>query len=239
MEAVRALVLLGLAGCSVPDVSLEGKSCPCASGYQCGTDMKCHAMPGDGGKRDVPGGASCLGTAAGAGLLLEEFDGALTFTTSGGTWTQSGGQLVQTLASSGLAFAYTSNSAENLGTYRVVTTVTGMTPGTSMGIAVRVNGGKQQYDCLWEPGSAGLLLWQSVNNGGQATTLSTSSPVATSSSVTMEVLAAGNTLQCCIDNIAGATLTVNNPTPSYPTGQPGVVVTDMHAAFDYLHVYAN
>lgn len=240
MDVALRLVVVALAACSVPDLALEGKACPCTSDYTCGVDMRCHSKI-DGGTKDGSGSAtSCLGSAPGAVLLADSFDGAMTFTPSGGTWTQSGGALQQTNAASGLAFAYSTNPAVDVSTYRVVSTMTGTSPGTAMGISVRIaSGQKTRYDCIWEPGASGTLLWQSVNNGGNATTMG--NPVTTTSSlqVTMEVLAAGTSLKCCIDNIASASVTVTNPSPSYPSGAPGVVVNDMKASFADFTVYAN
>ena len=233
--AVRVLALLAVAACSVPQLSLEGKKCPCVSGYTCGGDGVCHAN-GDGGvKMDVPVTASCLGSAPGTSL----YSGfASTFATMGGAWTQ-GASLQQTDAASGLAFAYLNNASLNLATYRIVTHVTGTSGGTAMGISLRITG-KPQYDCLWEPGTAGTLLWQSVNNGGNATPLVTPlSTLPTSNEITMEVLATPTMLVCCIDNITAAKQTVTNPMPSYPMGLPGVAVVDMKATFDQFEVFAN
>jgi hypothetical protein len=233
--AVRAFALLALAACSVPEVSLEGKKCPCAGAYSCGSDNLCHAKSDGGVKDDVLPPTSCLGSAPGASL----YSGfASTFLTMGGTWTQ-GASLQQTDAASGLAFAYINNASLDVATYRIVTHVTGTAGGTAMGISLRITG-KPQYDCLWEPGTAGTLLWQSVNNGGNAANLATPlTALPTSSEVTMEVLATPTMLVCCIDNIAAAKQTVTNPSPSYPMGLPGVAVVDMKATFDQFEVFAN
>ncbi len=241
--ALKALLVLA-AGCSVPAVSLEGKDCPCAGNFQCGADMKCHAVLSDGGKQDVmhdtPPGGSCLGSSPGASLYSDGFDGALAFQTNGGTWSQSASALSQTNATSGLAFAHTLTAATNTATERVVVAMTGMTPGTAMGIAVRVTAGqKGHYDCLWEPGSTGALLIQQVNNGGGAQTIGSKTGLASSLAVTMEVHASGNTIQCCIDGVAGATLTATDTNGSFPSGLPGVSVNDMKASFTQLDVYSN
>jgi hypothetical protein len=231
---VRTLVLLALAACSVPALSLEGKQCPCVTGYACGGDGVCHAN-GDGGMKDVVTPTSCLGSAPGAAL----YSGfASTFATLGGTWTQSG-SLQQTSAASGLAIAYVDNASLEPSTYRIVTHVTGTAGGTAMGISLRITG-KPQYDCLWESGTAGTLIWQSVNNGGQSSALASPlTALPSSSEITMEVLATPTMLVCCIDNITAAKQIVMNPSPSYPMGFPGVAVVDMKATFDQFDVYAN
>lgn len=231
---MKALALIALAACSVPDLSLEGKKCPCVSGYSCGGDGLCHAQ-GDGGVKDVTMTTSCLGSAPGMSL----YSGfATTFATTGGTWTQ-GTNLQQTDAASGLAFAYINNASLALATYRIVAHAVGTTPGTAMGISLRISG-KPQYDCLWEPGTAGTLIWQYVNNGGQAANLANPlTALPTSTEITMEVLATPTMLECCIDNIAAAKQTVTNPTPNYAMGLPGVAVVDMKATFDQFEVFAN
>ncbi len=243
MALRAALALVLAAGCSVPAVSLDGKDCEmgkCAAGYTCNTTTNKCLLVIDAPQHDAPN-ASCLGSAPGMSIFSDPFDGALDFTTVGGTWSQAGGQLSQTDPASGLAFAYTMNAATNVATYRVVSTMTGMTPGTAMGIAIRIIGGnKARYDCLWEPGTTGTLLWQAVNNGGNATTLGTPTiGLPSSLTVTMEVLATPSYIKCCLDNITGALNTVTGPTPSYTAGVPGVVVDSMHASFDNVDVYAN
>jgi len=61
MRALLVLVI-GLAACSVPDVDLEGKQCPCAAGYVCDKPTnRCFPPNGDGGVIDARGTTSCLG----------------------------------------------------------------------------------------------------------------------------------------------------------------------------------
>jgi hypothetical protein len=243
VDVALRLCFVALAACSVPDVALEGKQCPCTSGYTCGTDMRCHSMIDAGKKDGMPMGTSCLGSDPGMVLFTDSFDAAMNFTPdmNNGTWTQSGGALQQTDPSSGLTFAYTTMTSVSLQTYRVVSTMTGTSPGTAMGIAVRFSSGpKTYYDCLWEPGgTGGSLLWQSIANNGTATTMGTPVITTPNEHVTMEVLADHSTLKCCIDGNAAAMVTVTNPTPSYPSGYTGVVVNDMVASFEDFTVYAN
>jgi hypothetical protein len=234
MVGSRAYILVaGLAGCSVPDLDLSTKGCPCSSGYVCVANT-CQRSTGDGGA------TSCLGSAPGASLYADNFDAPTIdpgWTTTA-MWSQGGGQLTQNDPSDQLAFASTSNVTTT--SYRVVAQMTAPSGGLAMGIAVRMNpGGKQQYDCLWEPGITAVLLWQSTNAGGQPSTLMTQVGLPSSTSVTMEVTAIGTDLRCCIDNIAGATLDVSDPSPSYTTGEPGLVTDHMRASFDNFAVYAN
>jgi hypothetical protein len=222
------------AACSVPGLDLSTKSCPCSDGYTCVAN-RCVAT-GDGAVA-----ASCLGGTPGALLYSDDFDGATIdagWTTSA-SWAQLGGELVQSDAADQLAVAYTTHVTTS--SYRV-TVVIATAGGTGAGIAVRLPiGTRTQYDCVWQPGSPGMLLWQATNNGGQATTLAT--PVAVDNggqtTATMEVTAIGSELRCCLDQVPGAVAAVSNPTPNYASGQPGMMTNRMRASFDHFAAYAN
>jgi hypothetical protein len=202
--------------------------------------MADHCVKNQGGDG---GSAFCLGSAPGAMLYGDNFDGATLdsgwITTS--VWAQTGGQLVQSDPNDQLAFAYTTHISQ--GNYRVVAQMSGTAGGTGMGIVARNTAGmKTMYNCLWEPGTTGALVVQATNNGGVATTLGSQVGIPSggaTETVTMELLATGNELRCCLDNIAGAIVSVSNPTPSYATGQPGLVTNRMEARFDNFAVYAN
>jgi hypothetical protein len=236
MAVIRALpaACVAVAACSVPALDASNKACPCMTGYTCVVD-RCLPV-GDGGV--LP---SCLGSEPGTLLYADEFDGASldpgwTTTTS---WAQLGGELVQSDAADQLAVAYTTKVG--VASYRVAVAIS-TAGGTGAGIAVRVPVGlRTQYDCVWQPGSPGTLLWQSTNNGGQASTLGAPVPAndGGQTTATMEVTAIGSELRCCLDEFPGASVSVSNPTPSYPTGQPGVMTNRMRASFDRFAVYTN
>jgi len=232
---LRTAPFVLVAACSVPDVDLSNKTCPCASGYTCVANQ-CERTTGSDGGSPV----SCLGTTPGTSLYSDNFDAATIdagwVTTS--MWAQTGGELVQSDPNDQLAFAYTTRVTAT--SYRVVAQMTTTATGMGMGIAVRAApGAKTQYDCLWLPGGTATLLWQWTNNGGVPSTYTTQIGLPSSMTVTMEVTAIGTELRCCIDNIAGANVTVSNPSPSYATGQPGVVTDRTRASFDNFAVYAN
>jgi hypothetical protein len=236
----RALWVVLVTACSVPGLDLTGKTCPCGDGYMCVAN---HCMRGSGGGSDAAS-PFCLGSAPGAMLYGDNFDsGSLDsgWMPNGGSWNVSNGQLVQTDAGAALAYALTTHVSQ--ADYRVTAQMSGQSGGTALGIAVRgALGAKTQYDCLWEPGVTGVLLLQSTNNGGQATTLASQvglPSAGASETVTMEMLASGTELRCCLDNIAGATVSSSNPTPSYTSGQPGLATSHMAASFDNFAVYAN
>ena len=239
MTRLVLALALALAACSVPDVDLANKTCPCETGYTC---IANHCVS-SGGSGDGPMSASCLGTNPGALIYGDNFDGA-TLDTGWQTttmWAQSGGKLTQNDVNDQLAFAYTTRVTQS--DYRVVVQMSGTTGGLGLGIAVRVMPGtKTQYDCLWEPGTTGALLLQWTNNGGQPTTLKSQVGIPSggaTETVTMEVGMIGSDLRCCLDNVAGATIEVMNPSPAYPTGQPGLVTDRMIGSFDNFEVYSN
>ncbi len=239
---VRLLVLVVVVGCSVPDVSLEGKMCPCVTGYSCGSDGFCHG--GSGGSGDGGGTGGCLGTLAGGPLYTADFSGTtVVFATDGGMWMQ-GGQLSQS-ATNVLTWAYpTTPGTLDTTNYRVVSKMMPVTPGATaagLGIAVHIaNGAKTQYDCMWEPGGTnGALIWQYLNPGGNPTTIGTPVVGALSSTITMRVLITnGTTYKCCIDENS-AMNEMSNPSPAYASGLPGVATSNMHAVFQTFYVTQN
>lgn len=230
----RGALLVLAVGCSVPDVDLTMKSCPCETGYACVAN-RCERTSGSDGGPIV----SCLGSEPTDQIYADNFDAATIdagWVTST-MWAQTGGELVQSDTNDQLAIAYTTHVTAN--DYRVIATMTANAGGMAMGISVRQASGKQLYDCLWEPGGTAALLVQWTNNGGAATTLMSKVGLPTSPTVTMEFSAFGTQLHCCIDNIGTADVMVSNPSPSYTTGQPGLVTDRMHASFDNFAVYSN
>ena len=239
---MKAALLVALAGCSVPALSLDGKPCPCAGGYTCNTATnKCEATI-DAAKRDAPG-LGCLGTAPGASVYaLGTFD----WTKAAGTWTGSGASVAQTDATANLAFATAlpSEVAPSLAGFRVVVDMTGSAGGEYLGVAFRVTGtGAQQYDCMFSPGTGinGTLAFDVRNNPGNivgtpllVTGLTDS---GTSGTYRLEVLVSNGSIKCCIDGIANATLSTTDTT--YASGEVGLVTSLMSATFASFAVYAN
>jgi hypothetical protein len=236
--AVKCALLCTLAACSVPGIDLANKMCPCESGYTCVAN---HCVSNGGS--DGPASASCLGTDPGTLLYGDTFDGGSLDTGWQTTpmWAQSGGKLVQSDTNDQLAFAYTTHVTTS--DYRVVAQLTGTAAGTGLGITMRVAPGmKTQYDCLWEAGTTGALVLQATNPGGVPSTLKSQVGIPSggaTATVTMEVLASGTDLRCCLDSVAGASVEVMNPSPPYATGQPGLVTDRMVGSFDNFEVYAN
>ena len=235
-----AALLAFAAACSVPALDLANKQCPCADGYTC-DDSSNTCVPRGSDSGDA--GTSCIGSVPGMQLYSDDFSAATIDSrwVTSAMWSQTGGALVQSDPNDQLAVAYT--TAVTTSSYRVVANLTGTAGGTGLGIAVRVSEtGKTQYDCLWEPGTTtGVLILQSTNNGGQGSTITSQVGLPSggaAATVTMEMLANGG-LQCCLDGVPGATVEISSPTPSYPTGQPGLVTDRMQASFRDFAVYAN
>ena len=223
------LALVALAACSVPDLDVAQKSCPCATGYTC-VSNKCIQTAGDGGA------GSCLGTVAGTELTSGQF---ASWTNVSGAWGSSGSAFVQTNATDNLALAYTSASGlDTRMTYRVVATMTMNGAGMGAGIAVRV-GGNKLYACLWEPGQSSALALDYSSNGNTLTPF-TSAPLGNfdpAQMTTMEFLADGTSLHCCIDGLSAANVSVLGPTPLYAMGFAGLVTNQRAATFQAFTAY--
>lgn len=234
MKAIVLVAIVTLAACSVPDLELDGKQCPCTTGYTCNTaTMTCH--PTDASVDAPPPGSSCLGAEA-ARLFTLDFNSALDLTPGAGTWTATGGQAHQTDAATTMAFAYSTSATPS--DYRVAATLIPGS-GTGLGVAFRVAlGQKTMYMCEWRPSAAQLVLsW--TNNGGNPTVL-TSVPVTGSSptaTVTMHAEAKGTTLSCCIDELPTAKI-LNVTDTHYANGQAGLSTNTASASFDDLIVSA-
>jgi hypothetical protein len=239
---MRWLAVLALAGCSVPPLSLDGKDCPCASGYTCNTATnKCVAMTDAKMPPDTPPGPSCLGSMPSGPLYSDNFDtGSLTGWTTTTMWAQTGGQLVQSDTNDMDAYAVAPASTAA----RVIADMTGAAGGMGMGIVVRAQPGqpRQHYECIWEPGPPGALLLRVTNNGGAPSTLAQmafTSPGATVK-YTMELsVDSTQTLHCCLDGVSGVTLTARDDQDMYIMGGPGLATVQMHASFDNFAVYSN
>jgi hypothetical protein len=230
---VKLLAVAALAACSVPDVELDGKQCPCTDGFVCITATNtCHRVDA---AIDAPPGASCLG-AEGARLFTVDFNTMLGLTTGAGTWAATGGRATQSDAATALAFAYSTSSVPS--DYRVAATLIPGS-GTGLGVAFRVGlGAKTMYFCEWRP-TAGELVLAWTNNGGNPSPISTV-PVTGGSAtapVTIHAEAKGTTLSCCIDELPTAKL-LNVTDTHYANGQPGLMTDTATASFDDLIVSA-
>ena len=235
MVRLAAVAVVALGACSVPDLALDGKQCPCADGYVCHTATNtCH--PGDAAVDAPPPGSSCLGAEAARLFTIDWNDDMLKLTTGAGTWTASGGEAHQGDAAATTAFAYSTSATPS--DYRVAAKLIPGS-GTGLGVAFRVAlGAKTMYLCEWRP-SAGQLVLAWTNNGGNPTQLA-AVPVtggSATATVTIHAEAKGTTLSCCIDELPSAKL-LNVTDTHYANGQAGVETTSATASFDDLVVSA-
>jgi hypothetical protein len=231
VDVVKVLAVVALAACSVPDVTLEGKQCPCSDGYSCNTATNtCHATDAS---IDVPPGSSCLGAEAARLLTVDFNDNTLHLTPDTGTWTASGGQAHQTDAGAAFAFAYSTSAVPS--DYRVAATVI---PATGAAGVVFRNAlaSKTMYYCDWNPGIGKLVLGY-TNNGGNPTPITSVTATPTPGPVTIHAEAKGTNLSCCLDEVPAAKLMMI-PDSRYPNGQPGLSTETGSAAFDDLIVSA-
>jgi len=231
---VAALIVVGLAACSVPGVSLEGKQCPCTEGYVC--DMptnRCFPSNGDGGIIDSLATTSCLG---GSTTEIYRYTGTFDWIDPGGTWT-GGAEIKQTSAQTNNSYTYKTNAElANTNDYRVIATLRPVTQGTSTpsyGIVLRAQlspQDKSRYACSFVPKTKELVL--ESTQGGAATPIgSVTVPDADATApLTMEARVVGTTLACCIREYPAAKLTgiMNANTAS---GYPGLQTNRMAAAF--------
>lgn len=250
MTARLALVLVALTGaCSVDDLSLEGKQCPCVDDYICNPatntcerDPVTIDAPGSDGVPaidavDAPLFTTCLAGPAGATLIDEDFADLLGWQTRGGIWSASGVEVEQASLAPGLVYAFPDGSAD-MSDVRVASRMR-LDGGTgSMGIALRVqpvNSG--QYWCAWAPTTGVLRLEWTRTDGSLGDVLATTQVdtgaipgYLAEAAVVVEAEAVGATLTCCVRDIAGATITATST--RYGSGGPGVRTEVLKAFFD-------
>lgn len=249
-RALAALVsLVAFGACSVDDLSLEGKQCPCVDDYICNPatntcqrDPLTIDAPGSDGippidAVDAPLFASCLPGPAGATLIDEDFADLLGWQTRGGTWSSSGVEAEQASTAIGLVYAFPDGSAD-MSDVRVASRMR-LDGGTgSMGLALRVqpvNSG--QYWCAWAP-TTGLLRLEWTRTDGAFGDVLAMTQVdigaipgyLSEAAVVVEAEAVGATLNCCVRDIAGATVTATST--RYGSGGPGLRTETLAAFFD-------
>jgi hypothetical protein len=174
-------------------------------------------------------------------LFSDELDTITGWTFVGGTWMGQNGELQQTDAAAAPAYAWRPDLAAQ-SDYRIVTQMRQFS-GSAIGaleISFRIDPSDttQQYYCNWEPNDGRFLIMRTVASGTvlMMAQVSTGQRPPPSTTVTMEVVAQGDTFRCHILEIASADLTVTDAT--YTSGAIGLKTQLMAGAFEYLHVYA-
>jgi hypothetical protein len=225
---VRAALLL-LAACSVPDVSLEGKQCPCADGYVCDTPTnRCFPSNGDGGIIDSLATTSCLG---GSTTEIYRYAGMFDWVRTGSTWV--GGPEIKQTASN-VDDSYTFKTTSTANDYRVIATMRPIREGNApaYGIVLRAQTSLQdrsRYACTFLPRLKELRL-ESTKAGNTTTIGTIVVPTASATApLTMEARVVGTTLACCLREYPIAKLTATNADTA--SGYPGLQTNRMEAAF--------
>jgi hypothetical protein len=235
----RAFVLaIVLAACSVPELSLEGKQCPCVdTGYVCDELTNRCLMTNDGGGIiDTPAATQCL--PAIAETEVYRYTGTFDWQHVDASWMGSATEIVQTNNNVQNSYAF-KTSAELTGAkdVHVISSMRQIQPGSgspAFGITLRAQldtQDKSRYSCLWSNKARALYI--EVVQGGNATTLRTVPIPGTNAlptTFTMEASVTGSTLACCIREIAAARIAGLMDT-AVIAGYPGLQTTRMEAAF--------
>lgn len=250
-------------GCSIDTFDLTGKQCPCVSGWVCEEntntcvrDLTTIDAPGSDGVPpiDAPGSdgvppvdgtpsVSCLGDAFGGSLYASALDDLTGWTTVGdGTWSASGGEVVQSLATALDTYAYPT-AAVSLADYRVALRAR-RSGGTGVIVAsFRIQvGTNNRYRCTWRPDDGALKLEAPRPQGDYRAFAETQAAVGSipgydpAATITIEIEAVGNSVKCCVREVPSALIVSSNTL--YAAGPPGLETVNAAGAFDDLQVNA-
>jgi hypothetical protein len=263
LGSALALALSALWACTIESFDLTGKQCPCITGWVCDEttttcvrDLSTIDAPGSDGVPpiDAPGSdgvppidgppsVSCLGDAFGASLYTSALDDLTGWMTVGdGTWSATGGEAVQSLATALNTYAYPT-AAASLTDYRLALRArrSGGTGAIMASFRIQV-GTNNRYRCSWRPDDGALKLEAPRPQGDYRAFAETQAAVGAipgydpAATMTIEVEASGNTIRCCIREVPAATITSSNTL--YSAGPPGIETVTAAGAFDALQVNA-
>lgn len=235
-----AVVVAGmLAGCSVPDLSLDGKQCPCVeAGYVCDTlTNRCLATNDAGGIIDSPAATACLPSTGETEVY--RYTGTFDWQHEDPSWTGDT-EIVQSSKTAQNSYTYkTSSDLAAIADYHIISSMRQVQPGTgtpSYGIVLRAQlspQDKSRYACSWIPKNRELRV--EVTQGGAMSTLaSATAPMmaAIPTTFTMEASITGSAISCCIREIEGARVdNATDPAMTETMGFPGLQTSRMQAAF--------
>ncbi len=253
---MRLAVAVALAACSVPDVDLTGKSCPCPSGYVCDTAKNtcARSLTGDARAIDssidsaIDGGPtqSCLTTPfthlAYSTATFGDF--ATAWSATGGIWTTTPTELTQTSTVASLSVAYRNVVTVGVADYRLVTTMhaTSTGVGDALELSQRIDATNvHMYHCNWQPSDGGFLIQRTDNLNTtpviQMTTVDLKSipNYSPSDPQVMEFQVNGSQLECCLRGITGAHISGSDTT--YTSGAIGVKTYLMAGGFHDFSAY--
>jgi len=244
-------LLVALCGCSIAPADYTGKACAdgkCPAGYecnvatnQCQTDvvMIDGAVTSNDDARDADTVAeSCLPNPRSGLVYASASFGQLPggWATSG-SWSTSGGELLQMDAAVDHAFAARTIDTAEAGNYRLVATMRALrVTGDRLGIAFRVSPSPDgvMYACVLDT-TTGRFELRYAQPGVDATFGSRMLTVGPQEVFTIEVDASGTDLRCCIRGRSGSNISVQNA--MLPTGAAGVTTQDSHGAFSSFYAY--
>lgn len=246
-----------LSACSVDAVNLEGRACPCVSGYVCDSTNHCvlsgDAAPSDGAP---PGDSSDAGD-AGTLLFDEEFDGGTLDTTNkwvvtgDGNWFIQNGYGEQTNGNSSATLIYAKNFVA-AADYHIVTRMHSTGPfdaGHDLApeIAFRIDPSQTKYNIPLNGRcnvdfQANVLYLQLTTSQNDVTVDTTPLPISSnfdqSTWFVIDAIISGGNIKC--------TVTIDNLTPvsvvgtNFPiaSGSFGLKTYDTMAEFAWFRVYA-
>jgi hypothetical protein len=235
VEVIRIAIIACVAACSVPELELDGKQCPCiGEGYVCDEVTNRCLRTNDGGMIiDTPSATSCLPTAP--EVEVYRYTGTFDWQHEDDSWmgameiTQSSAQAQDTYAYKTSAELTAAPDVHVISSMREVRSGSGE---PALGIVLRAQlstQDKSRYACMWSTKTRDLFL--EITQGGNTTRLAQVDVQGnTPTSFTMEASVKGGTLACCIREIAAAKIMgVMNATVT--AGYPGLQTKRMEAAF--------
>lgn len=236
---MRWALVVALAACSVPELSLEGKQCPCVDvGFVC-DEITNRCLPvNDGGTIiDTPAATQCL--PAINETEIYRYTGTFDWQHEDTTW-MGGAQITQSSSTEMDSYAYkTSSDLSAAPDYKIITSMRQTTAGSgtpSLGVVLRAQlntQDKRRYICSWIPKNRELRI--EVANTGNVTTLGSALVAGGGQlpmNLTMEAEISGTTLACCLREISTAHLVdVTDPNATVLMGYPGLQTNRMSASF--------
>jgi hypothetical protein len=238
VKLVAVIALVGMSACSVPELSLEGKQCPCIeSGYVCDElTNRCLPTNDGGGIIDTPAATQCLPQVSETEIY--RYAGMFDWQHVDPTWTGNATEITQ--SSSNVQSSYAFKTSAELTAAKDVHVISSMreiqrgngTP--SLGIVLRAQldtQDKSRYTCVWSSKARELRI--DLYQGGNASTLrAVTVPGANAlpTSFTMEAAVTGGTLSCCIREIAAARIASAVDTVVM-AGYPGLQTDRLQSAF--------
>jgi hypothetical protein len=238
---VRALALVAFAGCSIGSLTIEGKDCPCPSGYTCVLNRCTQQSGGDAaigdGRVDAPSST----------LFDDEFDDGViapVWDLDSGSWTEKQGMFYETGNGGTTIWVKGFETATD---YNVVVAASaqGNTPVIDDAIetAVRVTNdvNHTHYQCSWEPGDKTLRLFDvprtHTNDLDSLPSTLTLDPFRT---YVIHTDVTGKTIHCYVEGVPTANLTLQLTDAQLNAGLGmgtfGLATYNQSAAFDYIRV---